>query len=85
MVTTEEVHTMIRKFYQRERTYSNRNSAMIGISINIPEIYNDAIKDLINIGAVPNRSAAIRSALRDFLHKEIEFFVKLRGKPDEKG
>jgi len=45
---------------------------MVNITINIPEIYDKNIQKLIKMKITPNRSECIRTALRDFLHKEYE-------------
>ncbi len=43
---------------------------MVNITINLPEIYDQNIQKLIGMKVVASRSAAIRTALRDFLHNE---------------
>lgn len=45
---------------------------MKNITINIPDIYDKNIQKLIKQKIVPSRSEAIRTALREFLHKEYE-------------
>lgn len=40
---------------------------MQNITINIPELYDENIQKLIKNKIVPSRSAAIRTAIRDFL------------------
>jgi Arc/MetJ-type ribon-helix-helix transcriptional regulator len=45
---------------------------MQNITINIPEIYDDNIQKLIKNKIVPSRSAAIRTAIREFLQTEFE-------------
>lgn len=45
---------------------------MKNITINIPERYNDVIQKLIELKLVPNRSEAIRTALREFLSHEFQ-------------
>lgn len=40
------------------------------ISIFLPELYLEAIEDLIREGHFPNRSEAIRMAIRDLILKE---------------
>lgn len=40
------------------------------MTINIPYIYDDNIQKLIKMKVTPNRSEAIRTALRDFFQKE---------------
>lgn len=56
---------------------------MQNITINLPNIYDDNIKRLMAMKMVASRSEAIRTALRDFLNKEISFF-KLLGDVDGK-
>jgi len=43
---------------------------MVNITINLPQIYDQNIQKLIKMKVVPNRSEAIRIALREFLHNE---------------
>jgi len=43
---------------------------MVNITINIPDIYDKNIQKLIKMNLMPSRSEAIRTALREFLHKE---------------
>jgi len=45
---------------------------MVNITINIPNIYDENIKKLIEMKVVANRSAAIRRALYEFFLKEAE-------------
>jgi len=45
---------------------------MQNITINIPEIYDKNIQKLIKNKIVPNRSEAIRNAVREFLQNEFE-------------
>lgn len=55
------------------RNQNNKKSApMKNITINIPDIYDDNIQLLIKQKLIPSRSEAIRTALREFLHKEYE-------------
>ena len=42
------------------------------ISINLPELYDKAIQKLIKTKVVPNRSEAIRIAIREFLQTEYD-------------
>ena len=51
--------------------------AMINITINLPNAYVTAIKSLIDAKITPSRSEAVRTALRDFLTKELVNFHKL--------
>jgi len=55
---------------------------MANITINLPQLYDDNIKKLINLKIVGSRSEAIRTALRDFLHQE-DNNLKLLGYFDE--
>jgi len=48
----------------------NKKTPMKNITINIPNIYDDNIQKLIKMKLTPSRSEAIRTALREFLHKE---------------
>ena len=43
------------------------------ITINLPEAYLDAIQVLNDLGIYPNRSGAIRLALKNFLSEELNF------------
>lgn len=45
---------------------------MVNITINLPEIYDENIQKLIKMKITPSRSECIRTAVRDFLHKEYE-------------
>jgi Arc/MetJ-type ribon-helix-helix transcriptional regulator len=47
------------------------------ITINLPEKYLSAIQVLIDLRIYPNRSEAIRIALRDFLSKELHLYQDL--------
>ena len=51
-------------------TKMKKSRPMQNITINIPEIYDDNIQKLIKTKVVPNRSAAIRIAIREFLQNE---------------
>lgn len=42
------------------------------VTINIPDMFVDAIQRLTDGGMYPSRSEAIRAALRDFLKSELE-------------
>jgi metal-responsive CopG/Arc/MetJ family transcriptional regulator len=50
---------------------------MQNITIYIPEIYDDNIKTLKNNGIVRSRSAAIRTAIKEFLMQEFGENLKL--------
>lgn len=52
---------------------------MKNITINIPDLYDKNIQKLIIAGYVANRSEGVRTALRDFLKKETNFFEELKG------
>ena len=47
-----------------------KKSPMKNITINIPELYDKNIQKLIKMKLLPSRSEAIRTALREFLHRE---------------
>lgn len=59
-----------------------QKTKMTNITINIPEIYDENIKKLIQMKIIPSRSEAIRTALREFIHSEYEN-LKLLGYFDE--
>lgn len=46
------------------------------ITVHVPEAYLSAIDQLISVDAYPNRSEAIRVAIRDMLKNELGSFVK---------
>lgn len=50
----------------------NDDEPMDNITLNIPEIYDENIQYLRNLGLVSNRSEAIREAVKDFLKKDFE-------------
>jgi Arc/MetJ-type ribon-helix-helix transcriptional regulator len=56
---------------------------MTNITINIPDIYDENIKKLIELKIIPSRSEAIRTALREFIHNEYDN-LKLLGYFEEK-
>lgn len=47
------------------------------ITINLPEKYLQAIQILNDMGVYPSRSEAIRTALHEFLAKELNMFKDL--------
>ena len=47
-----------------------QKTKMTNITINIPNIYDENIKKLIEMKVVASRSEAIRTALREFIHNE---------------
>ena len=47
-----------------------KKNPMENITINIPEIYDENIQKLVRLKIVPNRSEAIRIALREFFQNE---------------
>jgi Arc/MetJ-type ribon-helix-helix transcriptional regulator len=51
----------------REKKHKTK---MTNITINIPNIYDENIKKLIEMKVVASRSEAIRTALREFIHNE---------------
>ena len=56
---------------------------MVNITINLPYIYDENIQKLIKMKVAASRSEAIRTALRNFLHKEFKN-LELLGYFDEK-
>ena len=48
------------------------------VTINLPEIFLDALEKLTEYGLYPSRSEAIRVAFRDFLSKELQVAQRLR-------
>lgn len=46
---------------------------MVNITINLPHIYDENIQKLIKMKMTPSRSECIRTALREFIHKEYQF------------
>lgn len=48
------------------------------ISVQIPEAYINGLDELVNYGYFPNKSEAIRSAIRDMLKNELGGFRSLR-------
>lgn len=50
---------------------------MIIVTVNLPNIYIDAIAKLTGQGMFPSRSETIRAALRDFLKNELEMVESL--------
>ncbi len=46
------------------------------ITVHVPEAYLGAIDQLISADAYPNRSEAIRVAIRDLLKNELGGFIK---------
>lgn len=53
------------------------------VTINIPDMYVDAIGILTGRGSYPSRSEAIRSALRVFLKQELEMCNRLMNTANE--
>jgi Arc/MetJ-type ribon-helix-helix transcriptional regulator len=51
---------------------NDNDKPMDNITLNIPEIYDENIQYLKNLGLVSNRSEAIRKAVKDFLKKDFE-------------
>lgn len=45
---------------------------MKNITINIPDQYDSVIQKLIELDIVPNRSEAVRTALREYLAVELD-------------
>ncbi|OQC50195.1 MAG: putative nickel-responsive regulator [Euryarchaeota archaeon ADurb.Bin023] len=55
-----------------------RGTSMKLISVQIPEAYMNGLDELVNYGYFPNKSEAIRSAIRDMLKNELGGFRSLR-------
>jgi len=51
------------------------------ITINLPEKYLDAIQILNDMNLYPSRSEAIRTALSNFLNKELKMYNDLEDEP----
>lgn len=49
-----------------------KKKPMRNITINIPDIYDKNIQKLIKQKIIPNRSEAIRTAIREFLRQEFK-------------
>jgi len=49
-----------------------KKNPMRNITINIPDIYDKNIQKLIKQKIIPNRSEAIRTAIREFLRQEFK-------------
>ena len=56
-----------------------KKSPMRNITINIPDIYDENIQMLIKMKLVASRSEAIRTALREYLHREYGENLNLLG------
>lgn len=56
----------------------NDDEPMDNITLNIPEIYDENIQYLRNLGLVSNRSEAIREAVKEFLKKDFETLSLLK-------
>ena len=41
------------------------------ISVNLPDAYIDGLDELVDIGFFPNKSEAIRAAVRDMIKNEL--------------
>ena len=50
------------------------------VSIALPEIYIVEIEKMKKSHYIPNHSAGIRMALREFLSSELQFFEKIKRK-----
>lgn len=63
--------------YMRKNKKDEDKPPMQNITINIPEIYEKNIQKLKEKGLVSSRSAAIRTALKEYLQKEYSLNLKL--------
>ena len=61
------------------RNNHDRRQRMKNITIALPEPYIIGIEYLCDIKLIPSRSEGIRTALREFLKKDILFLQKLAG------
>ncbi len=52
------------------------------ISVNLPDAYVDSLDELVDSGYFPNKSEAIRAAVRDMIKNELGG-IRPRGKIDE--
>lgn len=59
------------------RLINGQNGGMMNITINIPILYEDQIQKLKAKGIVASRSDAVRTAIRDFLLRELKFIEEL--------
>ncbi|HME55359.1 MAG TPA: ribbon-helix-helix domain-containing protein [Candidatus Lokiarchaeia archaeon] len=53
------------------------------ITVHLPEAYLAGLDDLVNEQIYPNRSEAIRVAVRDMLKTELSMFLKQPEKAEE--
>ncbi|MGV9204739.1 MAG: ribbon-helix-helix domain-containing protein [Promethearchaeia archaeon] len=53
-------------------TKKKKKPPMKNISISLPSIYLKNIQKLIDMNLMPNRSEAVRTAIREFLQEEYE-------------
>lgn len=61
---------------------TEQKTPMKNITINIPHLYDKNIQWLIKNKITSSRSECIRTALREFLHKEYSENLKLLGFPE---
>jgi len=64
---------------RKKRKNKEKKPPMKNITINIPDPYEQNIQWLISKKLIASRSEAIRTALREFLHKEYSEFLELIG------
>lgn len=55
------------------------------ISVKLPEVYLEGIEELVKTGFYPNRSEAIRVAIRDLLKRELWEKQRNIGMEEERG
>jgi Arc/MetJ-type ribon-helix-helix transcriptional regulator len=60
----------------RQKRRREENNMRI-TTINLPERYIDAIEELTERGSFPNRSEAVRVALKEFLADELQLYQDL--------
>jgi len=56
-----------------DKTYKKEN--LVVISVHVPRFYLKLLDDLVELGMYPNRSEAIRIAIRDMILKEKELVL----------
>lgn len=54
----------------RWASYRNRESTMERVTLRIPKQQIEEVEQLVETGEFPNRSEAIRSAVRDMINEE---------------
>jgi len=55
-----------------EMKSGDKNSKLVNVTINLPEVYLWNIDKLVGYGLFHSRSEALRTAIKEFLEKEFE-------------